>query len=120
MTPGSAAHLQATPPGCALCGNTPTDAAHVKPRAAFDETEQARGYDRDFNIVHLCPTHHRQFDAGRIALCECHEEAFIATSDGTTTRVPIETSIIVKPEYLVWRNERSVITIEQCDRACRP
>lgn len=120
MTSHTAAHLPSESRGCVLCGNTPTEAAHVKARCAFDETEQASGYDRDFNLVELCPTHHRKFDAGKIALCECYEEAFVANPNGTTTRVPLSPSIVVKPEYLVWRNERSAITIERCDRACRP
>lgn len=105
--------------GCIICGDTPTEGAHVKAKEAFEKEETARGYDRDFNIVRLCPSHHRKLDDGQIALCDCHEEAFVRHLDGSTSRVVLSPSILAKPEYLLWRNERSHIALESVDRACR-
>jgi hypothetical protein len=57
---------------CGLCGSQEFDPVvelvHIRAIANFDEETKLGEVNARDNLIHLCPSHHRMFDAGHIAL----------------------------------------------------
>ncbi|QWC18983.1 HNH endonuclease [Halorubrum sp. 2020YC2] len=91
--------------GCIICGTTPTDGAHVKPKETFDSEEIRRGRDRVQNIISLCQNHHRLFDRGKIGICPNKSRFIIQKPDSSEIECQeIQHQLNIRDEYISYRN----------------
>ena len=87
--------------GCAICGASYAEAAHVKPRAEFNDAED----DRLWNIIPLCPSHHEAFDRGKIGIFP-DKRHFLIEDDGGSLQIVCAKEKLenVRDEYVEFRN----------------
>jgi hypothetical protein len=91
-----------------VCGDQPTEGAHVKPRVEFIEGED----DRFQNIISLCPTHHELFDAGKIGLDMDRVHVLMEDSAGRVQRVRCVSAFLgVRATYIQLKNEYASMRI---------
>lgn len=89
---------------CAICGTRNVEGAHVKARAQFTGNFD----DRRHNILPLCPTHHDEFDLGRIAIDVANSRFIIF--DELENPMPVITGFdlrTISAEYVTWKNQRA-------------
>lgn len=89
---------------CVVCGEKITDDAHVRDRTAFPDDLD----DRIFNIIPMCPNHHRLFDKGKIGICQNKEKLLIKREGGIYVKEPAYPMKNVRDKWVREKNE-------QCD-----
>jgi len=91
--------------GCVICGGSPTDGAHVKPKETFDAKEVRAGRDRVQNIIRLCQNHHRLFDRGRIGICPNKRQMIVQDPDSANIECrELQYQLNIRDEYVKYRN----------------
>jgi len=93
-----------TTDGCVICGHSPTDGAHVKPKDTFSEKERSEGFDRVQNIIQLCQNHHRLFDRGRIGICPRKGRVVIDDPNSDIGNKNLRRKINIAEKYVEFRN----------------
>lgn len=90
---------------CAVCGlSWPIlERAHVKPQREFDQNRSAH-YDSDYNIINLCPNHHKMLDKLKLLLiCPNKKHVLIQPPGSGVTSREMHTSPLIKDEYIRFR-----------------
>jgi len=88
-------------PVCSICGHVRTEDAHVKPRDTFDDRQD----DLTGNIIPLCPTHHDEFDAGKIGIL-LSKTGFLVIEEGILKHYESKMNLHhLRDEYVFERNQ---------------
>ena len=97
-------------PDCAVCANNVTERCHVLSKAEY------QGPHDDFhNIIHLCHRHHREFfDDGRMVIDLKTKTCYLLVDyeSRKIEKIKLQRPIVVKPEYIEWKNSRAHIFLK--------
>lgn len=88
---------------CAICGDSRTEGAHVKAKEWWEGRLPAN--HRDFNIIPLCPNHHKAFDKDHtIGIAKDKSGFAVLAREGLMCVRSLENISAIRDEYVAARN----------------
>ena len=87
----------------------------MKPKREFDQNRSAN-YDSDYNIVTLCPNHHKLLDKLKLLLfCPNRKHVIIQTPNSEIICKDMYTPPLIKDEYIKFRiNQTNIDGVNSC------